>query len=170
MDKEEKFELSLIKKAAHEKIKALEKNSEWSVLQQIAQDIEAYYILKNQKSLSNPELVRLLEKEVKIRYENDDELRELLLAGIPSAPGVHKWRKKKGWQEAVWEILRGTGLFSQDKRTQIIDALFAKAAKGDTQAAKLWLTMSGDYQDKLDVKSNDTVDKFREINKVLHNK
>ena len=37
------------------------------------------------------------------------------------------------------------------------------------QAAKIWLTISGDYSDKIDV-TDKTVDTYRDINNILHGK
>jgi hypothetical protein len=80
--------------------------------------------------------------------------------------------KKDGWEEAVWKKVRGDQLFSPEKRAEVIEALRQRAIdpkKGSDSAAKLWLTMSGDYSDKMEV-NDKGLEAFREINSIIHRK
>ena len=77
--------------------------------------------------------------------------------------------KKEGWDEAVWKKVRGDSLFSPQKRAKVIEALRDRAIDKSDLAAKIWLTLSGDYSDKMEV-DNKSIDVFREINTILHRK
>lgn len=172
MSVQEKAELSLQKRLALQRVKQLS-NSEWNLIQQIIHDIEAYYVVKNERRPSLDKTVELVVEEIKARYPEDNleqkELREVLLESVPSRITLQKWRNKKGWDDAVWTRARGgpSGLFSHDKRSIVIHSLYESALKGNTPAAKVWLTLSGDYVEKAETK-NEIVDQFREINEVIH--
>jgi len=167
MDKE-KSNLKLI---ASRKVKELSEDSEWSILQQLVQEIEADFIVKDQKQYSVELLKKLLEEEVERRYKEEPDKLEILLDGIPSRYSISLWRKKKGWGEAIWTKIRGTGLFTSEKRAKVIESLYDKAVqRKDTNAAKLWLTLSGDYSEKLDIRTDIIADKYKEINEILHKK
>jgi hypothetical protein len=113
--------------------------------------------------------------EIKNRYPEgssieNDEIREALLEAIPSKVTMQRWRAEKDWDEAVWTRLRGNGLFTADRRATLINKLFDQASTGNVPAAKIWLTLSGDYVEKGDQTKNDVVEQFREINQILHGK
>ena len=151
----------------------LTKNAEWNLIEQIMQEIEAYYLLRNEKQPSLLKMLDLTREEINERYgQTPDQLevKEILLAAIPSAPTLFHWRKRKNWDDAVWSKAKvgSTGLFSHEKRANVIHALYDYAIKGSTPAAKIWLTLSGDYNEKVDAK-NEILDQFKEINNILHN-
>lgn len=160
---------------ALKRVEQLSGDSEWNLLQQILHDIEAYHVVKNEKRPSLDKTLELVVDEIKARYSlgttEQDEIRDVLLESVPSRITLQKWRSKKGWDDAVWTRARGgpSGLFSHDKRSTVIHSLFTQATTGNTTAAKIWLTLSGDYVEKGEMK-NEIVDQFREINSVLHTK
>lgn len=168
-------EASNQKRLALKRVEQLSGDSEWNLVQQVIHDVEAFFVVKNEKRPTLDKTIELVNDEIKARYSEDSvetkEIREILLDAVPSRITLNKWRNKKGWDDAVWMRARGgpTGLFSHDKRSIVIDSLFVAARGGNTTAAKIWLTLSGDYSEKLDVK-NEVVDQFREINSVLHGK
>ncbi len=49
----------------------------------------------------------------------------------------------------------------------MIEAIRSRGLNKSDTAAKLWLTLSGDYSEKIDIKQDETVEKFREINRIL---
>ena len=172
--KQLRTERSEAKRLALKRVELLSGDSEWSLLEQIAHEIEAYFVAKNEKKPSLDDMTdKLLPAEIKTKYPDgnaeDNDIREALLEAVPSRMTLHKWRKKKGWDEAVWAKVRGVGLFTSDKRATLINTLYAQANEGNVTAAKIWLTLSGDYQEKGDTKS-DVVEQFREINNILHGK
>lgn len=168
-------EASQTKRLALKKVEQLSGDSEWNLVQQIIQDIEAYHVVKNDKKPTLDNTLELTKDEIKARYSEDSpeqkEIRDLLIESVPSRITLQKWRQRKGWDDAVWTRARGgpTGLFSHDKRSVVIHSLYDSAVKGNTTAAKIWLTLSGDYVEKAETK-NEIVDQFREINSVLHGK
>lgn len=166
--KQVRAELSVEKGLARRRAEKLSEDSEWTILEQIAQEIEASFMVKKEKTPSLEKVRELLALEVQERYRDDEEVRQILLEAIPSKVAMSKWRKKKGWEEAVWGKVRGTGLFTGEKRAIIISSLFDSARDGNINAAKIWLTLSGDYQEKGN-NSNEVVDQFREINNILLN-
>lgn len=171
--KEVRNELSMAKRLVYKRLEAYQGDSEWSIMEQIAQDIEAFYLAGNEKRPNLDDMLKFLPIEINKRYPDTvdeyTELRELLLDGIPSRPTMHKWRNKKGWDDAVWARIRGSGLFTADARAKVINKLQDQALEGNVTAAKIWLTLSGDYAEKGDTK-NDVVEQFREINNILHGK
>lgn len=165
----------IVKKLAAAQVKELTKelvgaDSEWTILQIILQEIIATFICKDVTKPSVEKLVALLHEEVELRYVDDDRVRKILIDGIPSRVAVSMWIKKDGWDEAVWQRIKTAGLFTAERRASIIDALYQRGKDKSDTAAKLWLTMSGDYSEKMDISSDSTVDQFREIQQALFKK
>ena len=145
-------------------------DSVWTIPQEILQEIIAGHTVANpDKTPPVTQMVEELKREIEVRYSDDEELKKLLLESIPEVRSVRLWLKKDGWDEAVWGRIRGEKLFSSDKRAQVIEALRTRAIDRSDVAAKIWLTLSGDYSEKMEV-DNKTVDTFREINSILHRK
>lgn len=155
---------------ASEKIKRLQGDSEWTVLQKIALDVEAGFKIQ-QKKLSADKLRTLVSEEIKLRYSEQKDIKDELLYLVPTTAIFVRWRNLKNWDVAIWSNIKDTGLFTNDKKAQVIDRLYHKIMeKGDTTAAKIWLTLSGDYVEKSENKNDSTMDLFREINQHLHKK
>lgn len=166
-----KGDLGETKRLAIKRIEHLTGESEWNLLQQICQDIEADFIVSKKGKLSNQKLLDLMRDEVKHRYGEQADMISILEEAIPSMMTISVWRKKKGWEDAVWFRVRGEGLFTNDQRSAVIGKLFQQAAvDGNVQAAKIWLTLSGDYQEKDTTSKNDVVDIFKSINETIHSK
>jgi len=141
--------------------------SEWTILQEIMQEIMASYIVVDAKTM--PDTTKLAEKlkeEVERRFEDEPNKRQTLLDGIPNVRSIRQWLKKEGWDEAVWSKIRTDQLFSSEKRAEVIESLRLRALNRSDVAAKLWLTMSGDYSEKMEV-NDKTIDTFREINSII---
>jgi hypothetical protein len=155
---------------ASAEVRKLSKGADWTILQDITQDIIANFTVGDPNTKPVMAEVRLeLFEEVKERYKSEPDLMQVLLAGIPSPDAVIAWTKKDGWEEVVWKKIHATGLFSKERRAAMINALFHRGMEKDTTAAKIWLTLSGDYVEKSQIDSKDsTVEKFREINQILH--
>lgn len=147
-------------------------NSPWNLLQELMQEVMAGFIIADpDKSPKIPKMVEALKKKIEEQYSDEEELRDFLLMRIPTNQAIGLWFKRKGWNEAVWEKIRTGDLFSQEKRSMMINSLFQRGMEKDTTAAKIWLTLSGDYVEKMDVGKNDKAqDIYREINELLHNK
>lgn len=171
-----KHRAALVKNAlamqkARKLVKELSGDNDWDLIQQLLQEIIASHTIANPDVLPKvPQLIKELELEIGKRYEKEPDLMVILLEGIPTPPSVRNWTKKEGWVDAIWKQIQGTGLFTHSKRSEMIEALRSRGLARDTQAAKIWLTLSGDYSDKMDVKDDRTVDLFREINNKIHQK
>jgi len=157
-----------------ESVRAVKKlsngNSAWTITQEIFQEIQASYIVINpDKQPPVTQMVEELKNQIEERYTEEPELKKLLLDSIPEVRSVRLWLKKDGWEEAVWGKIRGEKLFSPDKRAQVIESLRIRAIEKSDVAAKIWLTLSGDYSEKMEV-DNKTVDIYRDINAILHKK
>lgn len=171
-DKAEYAEKAVQKMSVVRAVKKLSnENSQWTLTQEILQEIIASHVVANPDKLPKiPQLMGELKKEIEARYDDDKELKELLLESVPAARSIREWVKKEGWEDAIWDKIRRTGLFTSEKRAEMINALFTRGARGkDTQAAKIWLTLSGDYVEKIEA-NDKTADTYREINKILHKK
>lgn len=168
-NKTNKAEKSQLKLIAVQRVKELSRDSVWTIPQQLLQEIVATFKVQQKKLPAVKELIEVLTQEISMRYK-DVEVQQLLIDSIPSQTSIGKWMKKDGWEEAVWEKCKIDGLFTSENRAEMIAALFTRGKTRSDSAAKLWLTMSGDYSDKLDVNSNDTLEQFREINRLLHSK
>jgi len=161
---------AVIKLEARRAVKQLSGNAEWDLVQETLQEIIASHTIANPEVLPRvPQLIRELELEIKKRYKLEEELQKLLLESIPKVASIRAWMKKDGWGEAIWKKIQETGLFTHENRMEMINALHKRGVERDTSAAKIWLTLSGDYTDKVDF-TDGTLEKFREINKVLHGK
>jgi hypothetical protein len=173
-DKASKAVKSLEKQDMARKLKGLnEGKSKWSLTQLVLQEVMAKYVILNPNG-PMPKFTSLyeeLKEAIKEKYEEDPELRDFLLESVPGYVSCREWPKKEGWQDAVWAIIKDTGMFTKERRAAMIDALYRRGVEKDTVAAKIWLQMSGDFVEKSEVTSKDnTLDKYREINQVLHKK
>lgn len=156
---------------ARKRVKEISDNPEWDLTQEILQEIMAFYTIKDPENQPKvPELIEELKKEINRRYKNDEEVKNILIEGIPKIQSVRNWVNKDNWKNAIWQKIKETGLFTESKRVELIDALHKRGIERDTQAAKIWLTLSGDYSEKVDLKTDGTLEKFREINNILHSK
>jgi len=172
--KPEVQEKIVAKLAAQKAVKALSNgNSNWNLTQEILQDVHAAHIVANpNKQPPVTEMVEELKREIETRYADEPETKELLINSIPTIQNVRGWFKKEGWEEAVWKKVRGDSLFSPEKRAQVIEALRKRSVdpnKPSDVAAKIWLTLSGDYSEKMEV-TDKSLDAYREINSILHRK
>jgi hypothetical protein len=167
----EKAEKTAIKLAAIKAAKELKnEDSQWTLVQEILQEILAAYLVVDPSA--NPPATKLVEdlnKEIEKRYKDEEDVKNLLLESIPSARSVRQWLKKDGWEDAVWQKIRADQLFSAGKRAEVIQALRQRAIDKSDLAAKIYLTLSGDYVEKQEVDTK-SVDIYRDINKILHNK
>lgn len=141
--------------------------SEWTILQEVLQEIMASYIVVDAKTMPDTtKLAEQLKEEVTKRFEDEPAKQQTLLDGIPNVRSIRQWLKKEGWDEAVWGKIRTDQLFSSEKRAEVIESLRLRALNRSDVAAKLWLTMSGDYSEKMEV-NDKTIDTFREINSII---
>jgi hypothetical protein len=172
--KKERGEKAQQKLSIVKKLKEISGNDKWTLTQQLLQEVVAKHIIENPGSAipKTPTLVADLKLAVEERYKEDEEMKTLLLDSIPAQlEPVRVWMKKEGWEEAVWSKIRDSGLFSKERRAAMINALYHRGMERDTVAAKIYLQMSGDFVEKSEVTSKDsTMDKFREINSILHKK
>jgi hypothetical protein len=166
-----KSEVIVHKLALIKKVREISKG-DWLLTQDILQDIEAQYIAENEtnKKPTSQKSIDLLKEEIEKRYAEDEELKTLLIDSIPSAVAIRKWRLLDGWDEAVWIKAKNGAIFNQSNRHKVMMAMHRKACDGDVAAAKVWLTMSGDYSDKMDINTDKRLDTYREINEILHKK
>lgn len=170
-EEQEKSEVAK-KLQAIKAVKELTKDSSWTIPQDILQEVIAGYTVADPNNIpKTPKLVEDLKEEVKRRYEYDHTLRDTILLSIPNdLRYVREWMKKEGWEEAIWAKVRMDGLFNSSKRAEVIESLRKRAIDRSDVAAKIWLTLSGDYSEKSDTADSKTVDTYREINKILHSK
>lgn len=169
---EEKSEEISKKLLAIKAVKELNKDSPWSIPQEILQEVVAGYTVSDPNNIpKTPKLVEDLKEEVKRRYDHDHNLRDMILLSIPTDNRyIREWMKKDGWEIAIWSKVRMDGLFNSAKRAEVIESLRKRAIDKSDVAAKIWLTLSGDYSEKSETADSRTVDTYREINKILHGK
>lgn len=141
-------------------------DSLWTITQEIMQEVVATYTVKDHKAIPPiNKLIEDLKSEIGIRYEDPEKT--ILLDSIPNdSKFIKAWFKKDGWDTAVWGKVRIDGLFTSNKRAEVIESIRQRAIDKSDAAAKLWLTLSGDYSEKPEADSK-SVDLYREINKVL---
>jgi len=167
--KDEAVEKSAAQIEAYHNVKKLSgKDSTWTITQQLLQEVMAGHTVSNPEKLPPlTEMVEQLKHEIEKRYSDDSNVKDVLLKSIPTMRSVREWVKKDGWDEAVWGYVRADGLFSATNRAKVIKALQERAVEKSDAAAKIWLTLSGDYSEKMEV-DNKSVDMYREINSILH--
>ncbi len=145
-------------------------DSPWTILQELVQEIQAGYIVQDPNNkVSSAVLQKDLTKEIANRYKDEEETCKILLEAVPHARSIRVWLKKETWEDAVWAKIRADKLFSSGKRTEVISALHKRAVEKSDVAAKIYLTLSGDYVEKAEI-NDKSVDAYREINKILHRK
>lgn len=154
------------------KVRAMKTDSDWNVLEEIIQDVMATYVVNDPEG-TRPSVKKMREDviaEIKLRFNSDPETRDTVLEALPSEMTIGKWIKQPKWNEAVWDRVRTGGLFTKERRSQMINSLFQRGMEKSDNAAKIWLTLSGDYSEKLDITQDKAVERFREINEILHKK
>lgn len=168
--KDELAERSSNKLEAVRAVKKLSgENEQWTLTQQMLQEIMASHTVVNPDKLPPmTQMVDELKKEIELRYQDEPDIKDLLLESVPAVRSLREWTKKEGWDDAVWGKIRVDGLFTASKRSQVIESLRKRANDTSDTAAKIWLTLSGDYSEKMDV-SDKSVDMFRDINSILLN-
>ena len=147
--------------------------SKWTLVQEILQEIMATHVVEDpNKRPYIKVLIEELKSEIKNRYSENEEMRDTLFEAVPSDVTIQtQWLKKEGWEDAVWSKVRGNGIFSKERRARMINALYERGMTKSDNAAKIWLTLSGDYSEKVsDVEKNKTLETYREINEILHKK
>jgi hypothetical protein len=171
MSEKSKSQLAQEKLESVRIVKKLSGDGRWTLVQEVLQEIAAAHTIKDPSQKLPPanKLKEELLEEINRRYK-DSEYLDILVSSIPSDVSIRAWIKKDGWDDAVWSKIRTEGLFTKEKRAEVIESLRIRALGRDTTAAKLWLTMSGDYSDKLDVAGDKTLDIFRQYNEALHKK
>jgi hypothetical protein len=168
--KEEATAASAAQAEAYQNVKKISnKNSNWTITQELLQEIMAAHTVADPEKLPPlTDMVEQLKEEIERRYQDEPGMKDILLKSIPAMRSVREWVKKEGWDEAVWGYIRVEGLFSAANRAKVIKALGERAIDRSDAAAKIWLTLSGDYSEKMEV-DNKSVDIYREINSILHN-
>jgi hypothetical protein len=169
--KDEASDKAVKQLAAYKVIKQISgDDAKWTLTQELLQEVMAGHTVSNPDKLPPlTQMVDELKKEIEVRYVDDEELKQALLDSIPAMRSVREWVKKDGWDEAVWGHVRGEGLFTASKRSQVIESLRVRALDKSDVAAKIWLTLSGDYSEKMEV-DNKSIDTYREINGIIHGK
>lgn len=145
----------------------------WNILQEYLLEIQADGKLKEglgQRFPTHKEQLELLKKKVELEWKDEQVTLDALLLCIPVPQTISKWGKSSNWQDALVEKMKASGLFTAENRAGVIEAMRKKAAvDGDVQAAKIWLTMSGDYTDKVDV-SDAKFEKYKDYQNALTGK
>jgi len=145
----------------------------WHLLQEFMLELHADGKLKQglgQRFPSQSELLEVLKKKIEVEFKDDPITMAALILCVPTQQALSKWTKMPGWSDAVTDRMKRNGLYTPENRAEVIEALRSKAVKdGDTQAAKIWLTMSGDYTDKVDV-TDTKFEKYKEYANALNMK
>lgn len=154
-----------LKEKARLTLLSLSNKGRWNLLQDFLIEIQADAKIKEglgQKFPTLADQVVLLHKKIEVEFNEDPDNEALLKNYVTHFSTIHKWTKLPGWNEAVIEKMKSYGLFTPEHRAGVIESMRQKAVKdGDVQAAKVWLTMSGDYTDKVDV-SDAKFEKYKE--------
>ncbi len=145
----------------------------WHLLQEFMLEIQADAKLKQglgQRFPTQNELLELLKKKIQVEFKDDSITMNALILCVPTHQALSKWSKISGWTDAITDKMKKFGIFTAENRAEVMEALRQKAVKeGDTQAAKIWLTMSGDYTDKVDV-TDTKFEKYKEYANTLNMK
>jgi len=161
-DKETKRAL---KEKARITLLALSNKGKWHILQEFLIEIQADAKIKEglgQRFPTWADQLALLHKKIEVEFSDDPENEKLLKNYVTHFTTIQKWTKLSGWNDAVIDKMKSYGLFTPENRAAVINAMKEKAVKdGDVQAAKVWLTMSGDYTDKIDV-NDQKFEKYKE--------
>jgi hypothetical protein len=154
-------------------IQSLSAQGKWHLLQEYLMDIQADGKLKQSQGQKFPTYAEqqiLLHKRIASEFEEDPDTRDLLLGYVSTPKTLSRWSQLPGWNDAIIDKMKRTGLFTAEDRAAAIKAMLDKAKLGDVQAAKIYLTMSGDYTDKVDV-SDQKFEKYKEYaNTLIGNK
>lgn len=164
-------EKSAIKLSHVSALRRMKGDSKWTMLEELLQEIQSNHAISTPGNMPSwKSLHAEIESEINKRYSDEPELQELLLNSLPGPVSIQKWTKREGWNEAVWGKIKVDGLFSSNRRAAMINALYERGLQKDTAAAKMFLTMSGDYSERPPEEKNAALNQYREINNILHKK
>lgn len=161
----EKTKKKELREKARLTLLSLSNQGKWHILQEYILEIQADGKIKEGLGQRFPTLAEqlvLLHKKIEVEFTNDEETQNLLKGYITTTMAISKWTKLPGWNDAVVDKMKSYGLFTPENRAAVINSMKKKAVDdGDVQAAKVWLTMSGDYTDKVDV-NDSKFEKYKE--------
>lgn len=126
----------------------------WDITQDILLDITVAASIN--VSLGNikhpyscPKMLELSKEEIKVRFENEPELIDIVIGALPGVKTLQRWIKRQDWKDEVEKRLKDDNLYSLDKRATVISMIFERATVDrDIKAAEMYLKLSGDLTNK----------------------
>jgi hypothetical protein len=132
-------------------------DGKWNLIQEYLIEIHADARLKEgtdstgkpgQRFPTLREQRELLKRKIEEEYSHDQKLRTSLINCIPSRMSMSRWTRLDGWDDAVVAKMKSFGIFTPTARGEVMKSIHKKAVDGDMIAAKLYVSMSGDFVEK----------------------
>lgn len=146
----------------------------YNLVQDLLQEIQATDMIEEAATTVTHDLksqVKRLEQEIKDKYKNEPEVKDLLLEYLPVYDTIRYWVKKDDWKEEVVKKAKSQASVSGLRRIMILDDLFKKAhERGDTRAMELFLRISGDLDTGKERKETKQEQNYRELGQALTKK
>ena len=145
---------------------------EWSVLQDILQEIIAQDVILScgdeSKETDLKHLHMGMIAAIQNRFADDLEFMDYLISSVPTYQTAWRWASIKGWDEAVEAKIRSCKVFRPGKKYAMLEALYEKGKiKGDVRAMELYFKLAGDLSTEKN-KGSKELDDYRDFNRILH--
>jgi len=135
--------------AAKRRLKGLSKDG-WSVIQLFLQEIQANDLVSEvvggtKVTLTNQ--IEALKERIQFEFEDDEEVKKLIMANFPTYNTIRRWTKAQGWQDAVYGSIKYANLFDNYHKAKVIDGVYRKATadgRQDMKAAELYFKIEAD--------------------------
>lgn len=129
-------------------------SGKWDVTQDILIDITVAASInmslgKINHPYSCPKMLEIAKEELKLRFEAEPELIDIVSGALPGVKTLQRWIKRQDWKDEVEKRLKDDNLYSLDKRATVISMIFERATVDkDIKAAEMYLKLSGDLTSK----------------------
>lgn len=144
---------------------------DFNLVQDLLQEIQSIDMIEEASTGKKFDLksqVNRLDQEIKDKYKDKPEIKDLLLEYLPGYDTIRNWVKKDNWKEEVVRKAKSHTSVSGLRRITILDDLYKKAhERGDTRAMELFLRISGDLDTGKERKESKQEKNYRELGEAL---
>ena len=159
----------------HVTLKQLAPSPKFTILQDAMIDVIVAFrteiVMEKRKSMpSIAEMAEALRNLIGERFQDNADLKDLLLEAVPSITAITNWLKRPDFKEEVERRMKDDSLFSPEKRAFMIQNLYKLSMDdGNMKAAEMWLKISGELKPHVENKDK-TLREFEEFNQALWTK
>lgn len=153
---------------------------EWTLPQEILQEIQAEDILIEAVSNKKPYLAEQITRMtdiIKEEFKDQPDLLKTIVESIPTYEAIRLWTKKEEWEKEVQKCIRNKNIFNNKNQAKVLDTILkaAVAAPGtmsQLKAAELYFKLEGSLNPQKDAaeKKDEVYERYKNLQQTLHKK